>query len=281
MIYNLVWQHSSRSETTWIRPQAHADRTPNTHVCCNKGRWARPRAEMGSDGYFISLQHFYYLWSSAIVNYRSKAGSKFFSIKFILLFSKSNLCWRFLVKQNHILQFFSLHNEFQKVRSEVGGGRGACWASLIRCGPLLSISHEINQSRWNENQSRLLTLSRASGAGRPERQPICNRTLTALKNTAVSPKYYAVACRPRMRAYCSRVRSDLNSDLIKSGRQTSCAPCGTGQPQTVVVLVSTFHRMWNHRHVGRALFDFLPVAAATSSAGVFPTSLGFRVELWQ
>lgn len=91
-------------------------------------------------------------------------------------------------------------------------------------------------------------------AGRPGRQPICNRTLTALKNTTVSSKYCSVACRARMRAYCSRVRSDLNSDLIKSGRQTSCAPCGSGQPQTVVVLVSTFHRMWNHRPTGRALF---------------------------
>lgn len=63
----------------------------------------------------------------------------------------------------------------------------------------------------------------------------------------------------RALAYCSRVHSwtgDLNSDLIESGRQTSCAPCGTGQPQTVVVLVSTFHRMWNRPRRRSGAFRF-------------------------
>lgn len=37
----------------------------------------------------------------------------------------------FLVKQNHILEFFSLHNEFQKVRPEEGGGGGRAERVLL------------------------------------------------------------------------------------------------------------------------------------------------------
>lgn len=96
-----------------------------------RGGWVRPRAEMGSDGYFISL-HVYYLWSSAIVNHRSQAGSKFFSIKVILLFSySSNLCWRSLVKQNHILEFSRYITSFKRFAPWMAGGAGRAERVLL------------------------------------------------------------------------------------------------------------------------------------------------------